>query len=300
MRTLKTSEAATLLQVSPNTLRSWERRFGYPRPHRSAGRHRLYTHGEIAALGSALSDGLSIQSAISRARESISGDPDALIAALVSLDGDAADFAMESALALRTFERCVEDVLLRGLDDLALRVGDDSATWALAARWADGWLRRAQRLAPPPHRRLTVLLGDAGRCEVDSDLLALRALQLFLDRVGVRVVALPVACVEGLAELGAMLAPDVVVIAGSEPSHPHALAWALEVQSAVGPLPQALFRSAKLAADKRTGEAWILPDAPHEAHRDLLERLAAAPSAAAHSTAAPREPAAVFAAQAAG
>ncbi len=49
MRTLKTSEAALLLNVSPNTLRAWERRFGYPKPQRSAGRHRMYTHGEVSA-----------------------------------------------------------------------------------------------------------------------------------------------------------------------------------------------------------------------------------------------------------
>ena len=50
VRTLKTSEAAAVLNVSPNTLRAWERRFGYPKPQRTAGKHRLYTHGEIAAL----------------------------------------------------------------------------------------------------------------------------------------------------------------------------------------------------------------------------------------------------------
>ena len=50
VRTLKTSEAAALLNVSPNTLRAWERRFGYPQPQRSPGKHRLYTHGEVAAL----------------------------------------------------------------------------------------------------------------------------------------------------------------------------------------------------------------------------------------------------------
>ena len=69
VRTLKTSEAAALLNVSPNTLRAWERRFGYPRPQRSPGQHRLYTHGEVAALRDALQDGLSISSAVSRARE---------------------------------------------------------------------------------------------------------------------------------------------------------------------------------------------------------------------------------------
>ena len=48
------SEAAAVLNVSPNTLRAWERRFGYPKPQRTAGKHRLYTHGEVAALRDAL------------------------------------------------------------------------------------------------------------------------------------------------------------------------------------------------------------------------------------------------------
>ena len=57
VRTLKTSEAAAVLNVSPNTLRAWERRFGYPKPQRTAGKHRLYTHGEVAALRDALQEG---------------------------------------------------------------------------------------------------------------------------------------------------------------------------------------------------------------------------------------------------
>ena len=64
VRTLKTSEAAAVLNVSPNTLRAWERRFGYPKPQRTAGKHRLYTHGEVAALRDALQEGLSISSAM--------------------------------------------------------------------------------------------------------------------------------------------------------------------------------------------------------------------------------------------
>jgi DNA-binding transcriptional MerR regulator len=271
MRTLKTSEAATLLSVSPSTLRAWERRFGYPRPHRSAGQHRLYTHGEIAALGNALRQGLSIQSAISRVRESLSGDADTLIAALTTLDSAAADVAMESALALRSFDRCVEDVLLQSLDELAGQAGDASATWALAALWADGWLRRARRLAPPPHRRLTILLGDAGDGTVDGDLLATRALQLFCDREGIRVVTLPVSCVVGLGGVSTRLAPDAVVIAGTGQPPEHAVAWARHVEAAVGPLPRALFRSPDI--DGTAAGAWVLPDAPRAAKRDLLARL---------------------------
>src|SRR5436190_17316953 len=94
VRTLKTSEAATLLNVSANTLRAWERRFGYPKPLRSPGRHRLYTHGEVAALRDALQEGLSISSAISRARESLRADTYVLVGALNSFELDRADSAM--------------------------------------------------------------------------------------------------------------------------------------------------------------------------------------------------------------
>lgn len=271
MRTLKTSEAATLLRVSPSTLRAWERRFGYPQPRRSAGQHRLYTHGEIVALDNALRQGLSIQSAISRVRESLSGDASTLIAALRMHDGEAADVAMESALALRSFDRCVEDVLLRSLDDLAGQVGSTSATWTLGALWADGWLRRAQRLAPPPFRRLAVLLGDAGAGAMDGDALAVRALQLFCDRAGIRVVTLPVSCVVGLAAVSASLAPDAVVIAGSGQPAERTAVWAHHVAAAVGPLPHALFRVPATSA--AFSGAWVLPDAPYAAKGDLLARL---------------------------
>jgi hypothetical protein len=275
MRTLKTSEAASLLSVSASTLRAWESRFGYPRPRRSAGRHRQYTHGEIVALDGALRQGLSIRSAISRARESVCGDPDTLVAAFRTLDGDAADRAMEAALALRPFDRCVEDVLLQSLDEIAGQSGAASATWALAADWADGWLRRAQRLAPPPHRPFTILLGDAGGGEVDGDLLAQRALHLFCDRAGVRVVALPIRCVAGLASISTTLAPDAVVIAGSRPSSGHVVTWTHHVADAFGPLPYALFRCGAVTAAQAPAGAWVLPDAPHAAHRDLLARIEA-------------------------
>ena len=160
MRTLKTSEAATLLNVSPNTLRSWERRFGYPRPKRSPGRHRLYVESDIAALRHALASGLSISSAISVARDGLRGGSDALIGALNSFDGVAADEAMESALGMRSLERSVEEVLLPSLEKLAARYGHDSAQWGFSARWAVrlAAARDALRLSRDPrlgadHRR---------------------------------------------------------------------------------------------------------------------------------------------------
>src|ERR671930_1255490 len=192
VRTLKTSEAASVLNVSPNTLRAWERRFGYPKPQRTAGKHRLYTHGEVAALRDALQEGLSISSAISRARESLNSDTSTLVGALQAFELDRADAAMEAALALRSVERSVEEVLLPSLRELGQRQGYDSAPWAFAARWANDWLQRAQRLAPPPTRPASVLIGDATRDDLDPDNLDVRALELFCARAGARVLPLPV------------------------------------------------------------------------------------------------------------
>src|SRR5438045_9412749 len=118
MRYLKTSEAATLLNVSPNTLRAWERRFGFPKPQRSPGRHRLYTHGEVASLRDALQEGLSISSAVSRAREGLAADTNSLVGALVSYERERADSAIEAALAIRSVERSVQQGLLPRLDEI--------------------------------------------------------------------------------------------------------------------------------------------------------------------------------------
>jgi hypothetical protein len=65
------------------------------KPQRSPGKHRLYTHGEIAALRDALHEGLSISSAVSRAREGLSADAETLVAALSGFDRDRADGALE-------------------------------------------------------------------------------------------------------------------------------------------------------------------------------------------------------------
>ncbi|MGB2710221.1 MAG: MerR family DNA-binding transcriptional regulator, partial [Conexibacter sp.] len=178
MRYLKTSEAAALLNVSPNTLRAWERRFGFPRPQRSPGRHRLYTHGEIAALRDALLDGLSISSAVSRAREGLGADTNALVGALNAFDGPRADAAIEGALALRSLDRTVQEVLLNSLDEVARRHGTESVQWAFAARWGNSWLRRAQRLVAPGMQSSVIVLGDASRDELDPDAAYIRALEL--------------------------------------------------------------------------------------------------------------------------
>jgi MerR family transcriptional regulator, light-induced transcriptional regulator len=272
VRTLKTSEAAAVLNVSPNTLRAWERRFGYPKPQRSPGKHRLYTHGEIAALRDALQEGLSISSAISRARESVAADTHVLVGALAAYELERADAAMEGALALRSVERSVEEVLLPSLEEIGDRHGFDSAPWALAARWAGEWLLRAQRLSPPASSRPSILLGDATRDQLDPDALALRALELSATRVGLRTVTLPVTGLAGLGDVLAAYAPRVVVIAGGEENDDDVARWAYRVRAAAGALPVLLFhRNGRGDRSTRTTGARHLAAAPTLAASQLLD-----------------------------
>src|SRR5438105_4233949 len=179
MRHLKTSEAAALLNVSPNTLRAWEQRFGFPKPQRSPGKHRLFIYGEIAALRDALQDGLSISSAISRAQEGIGADSSALVSALLSYEREQADAAIAAAFTLRSVEQAVHEVLLPTLDQIARRHTTESAAWGFAASWATEWLRRAQRLAPAPVRPISIMVGDASRDDLDPDAPYIRAFELF-------------------------------------------------------------------------------------------------------------------------
>jgi DNA-binding transcriptional MerR regulator len=271
LRTLKTSEAAAVLNVSPNTLRAWERRFGYPKPQRSPGKHRLYTHGEIAALRDALQEGLSISSAISRARESVAADTHVLVGALAAYELERADAAMEGALALRSVERSVEEVLLPSVAEIGDRHGTESAPWAVAARWAGEWLLRAQRLSPSSGRGPAVLLGDATRHTADPDALALRALELCLARAGGRPVTLPVAGLAGLGDVVAAFSPRLVVIAGGEENDDDVARWAYRVRSTAGALPVLLYRRPGRGERTRTTGARQLPPSPTQAATQLLD-----------------------------
>lgn len=267
MRRLKTSEAAALLNVSPHTLRTWERRFGFPQPQRSAGRHRLYTQSDVAVLRDALNEGLSVASAVSRAREGFAADAHSLVGALLSYDRERADAALEATLALRSLERSVAQVLLPSLDEIVATRGPDSAAWAFATRWAMDWLHRAIRLAPPPIRQACILLGDASRDELDPDAPHIHALELLCVRASIKVLTLSV---RGLAGLGAVLSRrrvSLVVVGGSHVDDDTVARWAYSVRLAAGKVPIAVYRR----GEPREGRNMMLPVAPLEARRRLLD-----------------------------
>lgn len=66
LRTLSLDNAATLLGVSPETLLAWQARYGFPT---SSTSDRRYNQTEVLALRECLEGGLSISSAMVRARE---------------------------------------------------------------------------------------------------------------------------------------------------------------------------------------------------------------------------------------
>src|SRR4051794_34787874 len=125
---IRTNAAAELLDVSPNTLRSWERRFGYPQPERSAGNHRQYDLLELQTLRDALAETGNISSAVelARQRQSAPATQHGLSAALQHFDEAAADRAMEESLAVRPLERTVEELLLATIDELGAQPDRDA------------------------------------------------------------------------------------------------------------------------------------------------------------------------------
>jgi DNA-binding transcriptional MerR regulator len=187
---IRTNAAAEVLGVSPNTLRSWERRYGFPTPKRTPGNHRNYELVELQTLRDALAQTGNISSAIelTRQRQAAPANSNNLLAALESFDEEAANLAVEESLALRPLERTVEELLLPAIDGLAADP-DREAELEFGARWAMGWLHGARRLASTASRPAGILLLDSSTGN-DAESVHAQALDLTLRRAGFRVLML--------------------------------------------------------------------------------------------------------------
>ncbi len=212
---IRTNAAAEVLGVSPNTLRSWERRYGYPTPKRTPGNHRNYELVELQTLRDALAQTGNISSAIelARQRQSAPASSNSLLAALEGFDEDAADRAIEESLALRPLERTVEEMLLPAVDQLAADP-EREPELEFASRWAMGWLHGARRLASTASRPAGILLLDSSN-GADAEAVHVQALDLALRRAGFRVLMLSTELGDERLEraLGA-LDPTAIVLCG--------------------------------------------------------------------------------------
>ena len=201
-----------MLGVSPNTLRSWERRYGFPRPRRSPGGHRQYALGEVESLRVTLAETHNVSSAIALARQRGEGPSSGsrLAAAFAAFDEDKANGLLEESLALRSVERTVEEVLLQA----AATHSDRTPEYEFGWRYATGWLSAVKRLSPPATRPSGVLVLDASST-LELDALYAQALELMLRRAGVRTLSLSTGITPNrLARALPALAPRAVVLAG--------------------------------------------------------------------------------------
>jgi DNA-binding transcriptional MerR regulator len=247
---IRTNAAAEVLGVSPNTLRSWERRYGFPTPKRTPGNHRNYELVELQTLRDSLAQTGNISSAIelTRQRQDAPASSGNLLTALESFDEEAADRAVEESLALRPLERTVEELLLPAIDGLAADP-DREAELEFGSRWAMGWLHGARRLASVASRPAGILLLDSSSGN-DAEAVHAQALDLTLRRAGFRVLMLS-------SELGderleralTALDPTALVLCGPGADTPSAVTLIRKIREAGFEAPLYGFRASGLIGD---------------------------------------------------
>lgn len=293
MNGIRTNAAAVMLGISPNTLRSWERRYGFPKPQRSAGGHRQYSLTEIEALRLTLAETHNVSSAISLARERGEGPstPSRLTGTFTSFDEDGANRLLEESLGLRSVERTIEEVLLDSVASLC-QPGPSSAEYEFAWRHANGWLSAQRRLAPPATRRDGVMIFDASSpCDLDA--LHAQALEVVLRRAGLRTLALtPSIELTRLGRALRALNPSAVILTGRRVSLDSIGRLVYAVRSVVREVVVFDYRSA--VPDTGASTVFRLGATPVAARDALLSRLEQgtarstprpAPAVAEHSSA---------------
>jgi hypothetical protein len=273
MSAVRTNAAAAMIGVSPSTLRSWERRYGFPQPKRSEGGHRQFDLGEIEALRSAFEETQNVSSAISIARERGAGpaSPGRLRSALNRFDVEAADRLLEESLTVRSVERTVDELLLPTLEGLDDGTEPAPPEYNHAWRWATGWLAAQTRVAPPAFRPESVLVFDASRTP-DMDGLYAQALELGLRRAGLRTLTVTLD-LDPNRITRAMLAiePRAVVLTGTRASLDALGRLVYAARRAGGDVRVYDFRGAL----GQTGASTVprLPDRPLAARDELSEDL---------------------------
>lgn len=133
LQTYPIRTVCALTGLNPITLRAWERRYGFIKPVRTPGGHRMYTQEHVDQINRAvamLDSGSSIGSA-ARALRGTSAPPSGgdvwsalraqVIAAIVRFDEAALDTIYESALALQPIEAVTRKLLVPVLEELGRR-----------------------------------------------------------------------------------------------------------------------------------------------------------------------------------
>ena len=186
------SSVSSLLGIPVPTIRSWERRYGFPAPARTEGQHRRYSSGEIdqlRALRDEITKGHAAREAVEIVRGSVprSGRSEAMIRiveAASRLDPVAIREALAEATERLGVEAAIRDIALPAMREMGSRWKAgvcDTAHEHLATEAVRAWLARESVLAPPAFRPFPLVLACGPK---DLHTIGLEAFGVILARRG--------------------------------------------------------------------------------------------------------------------
>jgi DNA-binding transcriptional MerR regulator len=173
---LTIGEAAARLHTTPSTIRSWERRLGYPLPARSGSGHRLYDEATIALLGDALARGLSISSAVRQIREETGSHTELLAGELAALRFAGCDRLLEAAITMRGVCRAFDEIVMEAVDAVIERE-ENAGIVAVSLGWASDRALYYRGLATTPVQSVVIVVDCSSESEplrTASDILQLQ------------------------------------------------------------------------------------------------------------------------------
>lgn len=180
------------LDIPVPTIRSWERRYGFPSPSRTGGRHRRYSVHEVEQLRDLrdlITRGHSAREAV--VRLSAAPSPDGgrellqqVIDSAMRLDSDGIRSALDRSAERLGVEVTIRDVVFLAMREIGTRwkTGTcDVEQEHLATGSVRAWLARQAALAPPPFRGDPIVLACSPK---DLHTIGIEAFAVILSRRG--------------------------------------------------------------------------------------------------------------------
>jgi len=166
---LTIAAVSALLDIPVPTIRSWERRYGFPAPARTQGKHRRYSVAEadqLRMLRDEIARGHATREAVELVRHATQEtEPrhqllDRFLQQAMRLDPAGLRETLQASADAFGVEAAIRDVALPSMREMGSRWKAgvcDTAHEHLATEAVRAWLARQSAMAPPPYRPALVL-----------------------------------------------------------------------------------------------------------------------------------------------
>ena len=189
---LSIAAVSRALDIPVPTIRSWERRYGFPAPSRTDGRHRRYTAQEVEQLRELrdlITRGHSARNAVARLAEAERPFTevdltDAMIRSAIRLDPDGIRSALDEAADRAGVESAISQVVFPAMHEIGARWKTGACEVEhehLATEAVRAWLARQRAMAPPAFRADPIVLACGPK---DLHSIGIEAFALVLSRRG--------------------------------------------------------------------------------------------------------------------